>query len=147
MTSMTTTSIRALTYRSAPAGPLFVPCLSTGTLPGPVPGEQAGDRLLGVGQFLLAAPQGGLKCSQLRMQIRARSRVLAHVCASGGPYVDQALGREQPDGGLGCVLGDVMCIPELPVRRHPGTWRVCPVPDPVPESIREAFAREAVRAR
>jgi hypothetical protein len=149
MTSMTTTSIRALTYRSAPAGPLFVPCLSTGTLPGSMPGEQAGDRLLGVGQFLLAAPQGGLKCSQLCMQIRPRSRlrVLAHVCASCGPYVDQALGREQPDGGLGCVLGDVMCIPELPVRRHPGARWVCPVPDPGPESLREAFAREAVGIR
>jgi hypothetical protein len=143
---MAITRIHALTCRSAPAGPLYALRLSINTLPGAVPGEQAGNRLLRSGQFLPAALQGGLEAGQLRVQIRAPSsvRVPANVCASRGPYVDQALSCEQPDGGLSCVLGDVMHIPELPVRRQPGTWRIRPVPDLDPESIREASAREAV---
>jgi hypothetical protein len=142
------TRIRSLISSSARAGRLFARRLSIGMLPGAVASEQASDRVLGFGQFLLAAPQGGLEAGQLSLQIRAFSgiRVLADVCASRWPYVDQAFGREQPDGGLSCVLGDVMYIPELPVRRHPGTWRVRPVPDLGPEGIREAPAGEAVGA-
>ena len=148
MMFMATTRIRALTRRSAPAGPLLAFHLSISTLPDAVSVQQAGNRLLSFGQFVLAAPQGGLEAGQLRVQIRAHGsvRVLADVGASCGPYVDQALGREQPDGGLGCVLGDVMQIPELPVRRHPATWRIGPVPDLGLEAIREAPAREAVGA-
>src|SRR5690349_21143420 len=55
MMFMATTTIRALTRRSAPAGPLFAPRLSISTLPGAVPVQQAGNRLLGFGQFMLAA--------------------------------------------------------------------------------------------
>ena len=148
MMFMATTSIRALTRRSAPAGPLSAPRLSISTLPDAVSVQQAGNRLLGFCQFVLAAPQGGLQAGQLRVQILTPGgvRVLADVGASCGPYVDQALSREQPDSGLGCVLGDVMQIPELPVRRHAATWRIGPVPDLGLEGIREAPTREAVGA-
>src|SRR5690349_20474641 len=71
MMFMATTRIRALTRRSAPAGPLVAPCLSISTLPDAVSVQQAGNRLLGFGQFVLAAPQGSLQAGQLRVQILA----------------------------------------------------------------------------
>ena len=122
--------------------------LSISALPGDVAREQGGNRALGLGQLLLAAPQGGLKAGQLRLQFRAFSsvRVLPDVGASRWPYIDQALGGEQPDGGLSGVLGHVMNVPELPVRRHPRTGRVRSDPDLGPQGIREASARESVRA-
>ena len=121
---------------------------SVGLFPGEVPCEQSGDRLFRFGEFLLAASQGGHKADQLSSQIGAVGsiRVLANVRASCWPYVDKALGREQADGGLSGVLGHVMNVPELPVRRHPRTWRVRSVPDLGPEDICETPAREPVGA-
>jgi hypothetical protein len=121
---------------------------SIGLFPREVAREQASNGVFRFGEFLLAAPQGGLKADQLSSQIGALSSVcvLANVCASRWPYFDQALGREHPDGGLSRVLGDVMNVPELPVRRHARTWRVRSVPDLGPEDICETSAREPVRA-
>ena len=145
--SMKPTSIRNMNSRAAPE---LLPGrgLSMGALPRDVACEQGGNRALGLGQLLPAALQARLKAGQLRLQIRAfiSVRVLANVGASRWPYVDQALGCEQPDGGLSGVLGHVMNVPELPVRRHPRTGRVRSVPDLGPQGIREASARKPVRA-
>lgn len=145
--SMKLTSIRNVNSAAADELPLGRG-LSISVLPGDVACEQGGNRALGFGQLLPAAPQGGLKAGQLRLQIRAFSsvRLLPDVGASRCPYFDQALGGEQPDGGLSGVLGHVMNVPELPVRRHPRTGRVRSDPDLGPQGIREASARESVRA-
>ena len=121
---------------------------SIGLFPREVAREQASNGVFRFGEFLLAAPQVGLKADQLSSQVGAFSSicVLANVRASCWPYVDQALGCEQADGGLSGVLGHVMNVPELPVRRHARTWRVRSVPDLGPEDICETSAREPVRA-
>src|ERR1700747_1512927 len=141
MMSMKPTSIRNMNSRAAPE---LLPGrgLSMGALPRDVACEQGGNRALGLGQLLPAALQARLKAGQLRGQIRAFIRVLANVGAARWPYFDQALGCEQPDGGLSGVLGHVMNVPELPVRRHPRTGRVRSVPDLGPQGIREASGRE-----
>ena len=145
--SMKPTSIRNMNSRAAAA---LLPGrgLSMGALPCDVACEQGGNRALGLGQLLPAALQERLKAGQLRVQIRAfiSVRILPDVGASRWPYVDQALGGEQPDGSLSGVLGHVMNVPELPVRRHLRTGRVRSVPDLGPQGIREASAREPVRA-
>jgi hypothetical protein len=144
---MKPTSIRNMNSRAA-AELLPGRGLSMGALPRDVACEQGGNRALGLGQLLPAALQDRLKAGQLRLQIRAfiSVRVLANVGAARWPYLDQALGREQPDGGLSGVLGHVMNVPELPVRRHLRTGRVRSVPDLGPQGIREASARESIGA-
>ena len=116
---------------SSPAAELLPgSAASIGLLPGEVACEQAGNRAFRVGQVLPAALQGGLETGQLSVEI---------------PAFDQALGREHPDGSLSCVLGHVMNVLELPVRRYPCAWRVRSAPDLGPEHFREASARESVR--
>ena len=143
--SMKPISIRNMNSRAA-AELLPGRGLSMGALPRDVACEQGGNRALGLGQLLPAALQARLKAGQLRGQIRAFIRVLANVGAARWPYFDQALGCEQPDGGLSGVLGHVMNVPELPVRRHPRTGRVRSVPDLGPQGIREVSARVPVGA-
>jgi hypothetical protein len=145
--SMKPTSIRSMNSRAA-AELLLGRGLSMGALPRDVACEQGGNGALGLGQLLPAAPQARLKAGQLRLQIRAfvSARVLADVGAARWPYVDQALGCEQPDGGLSGVLGHAMNVAELPVRRHPRPGRVRSVPDLGPQGIREASARESIGA-
>lgn len=98
---------------------------SRGLLLGGEACEQACHCRLGGGQVLLAASQDVLEGGQLGPQGRVRAvRDVAHVRAPGGPDLHDAVRGEQPDGGLGGVEGDVVSIPELPVRRYLAAGRV-----------------------
>jgi hypothetical protein len=107
-------------------------------------GENVGDRVLSSAQISPAAAQRCLQIGQLSPKARRRTaaRVLAYVGAPRRVDLHQALHSEHPDGGLRGVEGHMVLVPELPVRRQPGSWGVGTVGDRSSQRVGEPSASE-----
>lgn len=122
-------------------------CGSPGTVLGSEPGGQGGGHVLGRAELLLGSLQRCAKIGKLCVQgpVIALTAVAAHIGAARGPDLHEALGSENPDGGLGCVQRYPVGVPKLSVRRDTTTGRAGPAADAGPENLGQPMAGETVQ--